>query len=161
MGARARAFAFASDVGPASARTEASRRQAHAMKLTPFERVDDMPFTLTPEELVARRGPPRAQRRNAVALDEYDYGDVVFRFQASGRLEEVTQRAPVVHLCGGPDGVAVPFASLAGFVRGQDPEAFERAGFVVSPRFGFAFAPESPDWVTALARHCIGSWQAL
>ncbi|MCW5631835.1 MAG: hypothetical protein KIT17_00720 [Rubrivivax sp.] len=131
------------------------------MKLTPFRRVDEHSFGLTPEELVARRGPPHARRRNAVALDELDYGDVVFRFQASGRLEEVTRRAPVLHLCGGPSDVAVPFTSLAGFVGGQDPEAFERAGFVVSPRFGLAFAPGSPDWVTALARHCIATWRAL
>ena len=29
------------------------------------------------------------------------------------------------------------------------------------PRFGLAFVPADPDWVTALARHCIPTWRAL
>ena len=86
-----------------------------------------------------------------------DYGDVVYRFQDSGRLEEITQEAEVVTL----GKVAVPFASLAGFIRAQDPDAFERAGFLVSPGFGLAFDPGEPFWVTALARHCIPEWEAL
>jgi hypothetical protein len=57
--------------------------------------------------------------------------------------------------------VAVPFESLAAFIRHQDAEAFERAGFLVSPAFGLAFDPTEPFWVTALARHCIPEWRAL
>lgn len=127
------------------------------MRLTPYEQVDDLSFAVTRDELQARRGPPRHRRRNDVTLDEWDYGDTVYRFQDQGRLEEVTRRAPVLHL----QGIAVPFKALAGFVKGQDPRAFERAGFVVSPAFGLAFAPDSPDWVTALARHCIETWRAM
>ena len=52
---------------------------------------------------------------------------------------------------------AVPFAFLEAFILKQDPASFEAAGFIVSPEFGFAFAPDSPHWVTALARHCIGT----
>lgn len=127
------------------------------MRLSPFVRVDDIPFTLTPATLLRRRGPPLRRTVNAVGLDAFDYGGVVLRFQASGRLEEVTQRVPVLHL-----GVlAVPFRSLAGFVQAQDRDTFERAGFVVSPRFGLAFVPSEPDWVTALARHCLPAWGAL
>ena len=127
------------------------------MNLTPFVRVDDVSFTLTSQELQARFGSPLRCGRNAVALNEFDYGHTVYRFQDSGRLEEVTQRAPVLHL----DQVAVPFAALEGFVRSQDSEAFERAGFLVSPRYGLAFVPREPDWVTALAAHCIPTWRAL
>jgi hypothetical protein len=82
---------------------------------------------------------------------------VVFRFQAGGRLEEVTQRVPVLHL----GALAVPFRALGAFVRAQDEDAFERAGFVVSPRLGLAFVPAEPDWVTALALHCMPAWCAL
>ena len=39
--------------------------------------------------------------------------------------------------------------------------AVGRAGFVVSPRFGLAFDPGEPSWVTALARHCLPQWEAL
>ena len=127
------------------------------MKLEPYVQVDDTPFTLRSEELLRTRGEPWRAQRNGVGLDEMDYGDVVYRFQACGRLEEITLQAEVVML----GNVAVPFATLAGFVRAQDPDAFERAGFVVSPRFGLAFDPREPFWITALARHCIPQWEAL
>lgn len=128
-----------------------------APRLEPFVAFDDVPFSIGVQDLVARLGPPNRQSRNAVALNAYDYGHSVFRFQDGGRLEEITKRAPVLQI----GAVAVPFHALAGFLRGQDDEAFERAGFVVSPRYGLTFVPEDPDWVTALARHCLPTWRAL
>lgn len=127
------------------------------MKLEPYEQVDDTPFSVSSADLLRSLGQPWRAGRNGVGLNEMDYGDVVYRFQDCGRLEEVTVRAEVVSL----GNVAVPFPSLAAFIRDQDPEAFERAGFVVSPQFGLAFDPSEPFWVTALARHCIPEWQAL
>jgi hypothetical protein len=118
------------------------------MKLTPFVEVDGLPFSTTREQLSGR---------NSVGLNEMDYGDCVFRFQDCGRLEEITRRAPVVHF----GEVAVPFASLEPFIVEHDPAAFERGGFRVSPKYGIAFVPQSPDWVTALASHCIETWRAL
>lgn len=129
----------------------------HAMRLEPFSTVDTVAFTTTRDALLRRRGRPLREGRNVVGLIELDYGDVVFRFQDCGRLEEVTARAQVLHL----GSIAVPFPTLASFVRNNDPALFERAGFIVSPRYGLAFAPDSPDWVTALAAHCIGEWRAL
>lgn len=127
------------------------------MKLQPFEQVDDTPFTASMDDIVRAHGQPWRSQRNDVGLNELDYGGVVYRFQDSGRLEEITQEAEVVSL----GKVAVPFTSLAGFIRAQDPDAFERAGFLVSPGFGLAFDPTEPFWVTALARHCIPEWEAL
>lgn len=131
------------------------------MRLQPYVRVDDVRFEATPGELLARFGPPVARRRNGVGLNELDYGDAVYRFQDSGRLEEVTRRAPVLYLLDGGAVVDLPFAALAAYLRGHDAQAFERAGFLVSPRFGFAFVPAEPDWLTALAAHCIETWRAL
>ncbi len=128
-----------------------------ALRLQPFTAFGDLPFSLSVEDLIARLGPPNRCARNDAALNEYDYGHSVLRFQDGGRLEEITQRAPVLQL----DTVAIPFPALAGFVLAQDSEAFERAGFLVSPAFGIAFVPGEPDWVTALARHCIPTWRAL
>ena len=127
------------------------------MKLDPFVQVDGTPFTLSRQDLLHARGEPFRAGRNGVGLDEMDYGDVVYRFQDSGRLEEITLRGEVVHI----GKVAVPFASLAAFVRAQDGECFERAGFLISPRFGVAFDPAEPCWVTALARHCLPEWRRL
>ena len=127
------------------------------MRLQPFERVDDTAFTASRDEVMRARGAPARATRNDVGLHELDYGSVVFRFQDGGRLEEVTQQARTVIL----GNVSVPFAALATFVREQDDAAFERAGFIVSPRYGLAFDPSCPCWVTALARHCIDTWRAL
>ena len=127
------------------------------MHLTPFIAVDDISFGISPEQLTARLGAPDRVERNNIALTAYDYGDSVYRFEDIGRLEEITRRSPVLHL----GAVAIPFAALEGFVRVQDAGAFERAGFLVSPAFGFAFVPAEPDWVTALARHCMPTWRAL
>lgn len=128
-----------------------------ALRLEPFTAFGDLSFSLGIEDLIARLGPPNHQSRNAAALNEYDYDHSVLRFQDSGRLEEITRRAPVLQL----GTVVIPFAALGSFVLAQDADAFERAGFLVSPAFGIAFVPEEPDWVTALARHCIPTWRAL
>ena len=128
-----------------------------ALRLQPFTAFGELDFSLSVEEMVARLGPANRCSRNNVALNEYDYGHCVLRFQDNGRLEEITRRAPVLQL----DTVAIPFTALANFVLAQDDEAFERAGFLVSPALGLAFVPGEPDWVTALARHCIPTWRAL
>ena len=127
------------------------------MNLSPYEQVNDTPFSTTAAEILERRGPPSRSFRNGVGLNEMDYLDVVYRFQDCGRLEEITLQAEVVTM----GNIAVPFASLAAFIREHDALVFERAGFVVSPRYGLAFDPDQPFWVTALARHCIGEWEAL
>jgi len=127
------------------------------MRLEPFERVDGRAFSVTRADLVASQGSPQRESQNAVGLYELDYGNVVYRFQLSGRLEEVTAEAPVLHV----DNVSVPFTNLETFVCSHDSAAFRRAGFVVSPRFGVAFDPREPSWVTALAHHCLPQWEVL
>ena len=127
------------------------------VKLDPYVQVDGTPFSVSSAEVLRAHGKPWRTERNGVGLNELDYGSVVYRFQDSGRLEEVTVRAEVIAL----GNVAVPFGTLAAFIRNQDPEAFERAGFLVSPGYGLAFDPGEPYWVTALARHCLPEWEAL
>lgn len=127
------------------------------VRLVPYASVDGLPFTASMAEVRQRFGPPLQERRNAVALNELDHGSVVYRFQDNGRLEEVTCEAHEVDL----GSHVVPFAGLPAFIRERDPDAFERAGFIVSPAFGLAVVPDDPFWVTALARHCIAAWRAL
>ena len=127
------------------------------MKLKPYVRVDTTPFTASREQVLEQRGLPLKALRNSVGLNELDYGTVVYRFQDCGRLEEVSMRAPVVYV----GNVDVPFAGLESYVRAEDKSAFERAGFIVSPKFGLAFDPSCPTWVTALAPHCIDTWRAI
>ncbi|OUM03936.1 hypothetical protein [Variovorax sp. JS1663] len=127
------------------------------MNLVPFVSVDGTPFSIAREDLLRTRGRPARTGRNGVGLNELDYGSVVYRFQDSGRLEEITLQAPLVII----GQLTVPFHALASFVRSEDADAFERAEFVVSPRFGLAFDPKEPFWVTALAAHCLDAWRAI
>lgn len=127
------------------------------MKLLPFIRVDATPFSASREDIERERGRPVQEAFNLVGLTELDYGTVVFRFQSSGRLEEITMQAQAVEV----EGCDVPFHALETFVRERDDAVFDRAGFVVSPRFGLAFDPRSSGWVTALAAHCLDEWRAL
>ena len=66
------------------------------MHLTPFVQVDDLPFSTTRAALLRRKGPPLRRFINDVALEVFDYGGVVFRFQASGRLGGGGERGPGV-----------------------------------------------------------------
>lgn len=127
------------------------------MNLTPFVRVDATAFSASRAEILRAWGAPARSCRNSVGLNELDYQSTVFRFQDCGRLEEITLEAPVVAF----GVVVVPFSALEPFVLAHDSEAFERAGFIISPTFGLAFDPHCPSWVTALAEHCIDSWRAL
>jgi hypothetical protein len=127
------------------------------MHLQPYQSVDGTPFTATREDIIRAHGPPHSEERNNIGLTALDYGALVYRFQDSGRLEEVTARAQVLHL----GALAIPLGTLAMFVRANDSAAFERAGFLVSPRYGIAFVLDEPCWVTALARHCLPQWEAM
>ncbi|HQQ71134.1 MAG TPA: hypothetical protein PLL92_12585 [Alicycliphilus sp.] len=127
------------------------------MHLHPYVSVNGTPFTATRADIIRAHGQPHSEERNNVGLTALDYHDVVYRFQDSGRLEEVTTRAQALHL----GALAIPFGTLATFVRANDAAAFERAGFLVSPRYGIAFVPDEPGWLTALARHCLPQWEAM
>ena len=127
------------------------------MQLVPFVSVNGLPFTASREDVLRLHGKPLQEGFNVVGLIEFDYGSAVYRFQTSGRLEEVTLQAATVQL----GAEVIPFEALRGFVRTYDREMFERAGFVVSPRYGLAFDPTSDRWLTALAAHCLGEWRAL
>jgi hypothetical protein len=127
------------------------------MKLQPFVKVDETAFSASRADITSLLGEPLREGRNDVGLNELDYGDVVYRFQDGGRLEEITKQASVVVL----GTVVVPFDTLASFIREYDGAAFERAGFLVSPAFGLAFDPKDRCWVTAIAEHCINTWKAL
>ena len=93
------------------------------VKLAPFNSVDGVAFSISPEQLVAQLGQPMSKGRNEVGLNEFDYGAEVYRFQDSGRLEEITKCASVVH----NGELAVPFGSLQRFIKKQDHSAFERS----------------------------------
>ena len=127
------------------------------MHVIPYLLVDQLPFMASHDQVRHYYGKPLSIERLEIGLQALDYGSWVARFQHNGRLEEITKRAPELFLF----GQRVPFAGLETFVRQRDAGVFVRSGFVVSPRFGLAFVPGEPDWVTALAAHCIPTWRSM
>ena len=127
------------------------------MHVIPYLLVDQLPFSATHDQVRRHYGKPLRTETLNIGLHTLDYGQWVARFQHNGRLEEITKRAPCIHL----HGQRVPFARLEAFVRRHDPAVFVRSDFVVSPRYGIAFVPGDSNWVTALAAHCIPTWRAM
>jgi len=126
------------------------------VRLEPFVRVHGTPFTISHAELIRLRGPAFNRTEDDDGLNVLDFGDSIYRFTTDGTLAEVSLQASVV-LFG---NVAVPFGNLVGFIRSQDIEAFDRAGYLVSPAYGLSFLSYRPFWVTALARWRVAEWKA-
>lgn len=129
-----------------------------AMNFVPYQLFGETCFDATEADVLRQLGTPRSHQLLPIGLLELDHGDVVHRFQTStGRLEEITRPAPLLWL----DGQMLLFPQLVAHVRAHDATAFERGGFLVSPRYGLAFVPGQPSWVTALAVHCIDTWRRM
>ena len=127
------------------------------MRIEPFSKLGHVSLNISRNELELVLGAPSAKRTNRIGLEEHDYEDSVYRFQASGVLSEVTIRA--VHVEFGNIGVA--FANLAGFIASNDPLSVEKHGFILSPRYGVAFDPEHRPWLTVLTKTGLDAWQKL
>lgn len=127
------------------------------MRFSPFTKVGDITFGTDAGTLAGLIGQPRAQRVNRDGLMEFDYGSVVYRFDETSTLVEITADSPAIQL----DSHQVPFACLASCIREHDQSAFERYGFLVSPRFGIAHDPDFPSWVTAFPEKSLHFWRAI
>lgn len=127
------------------------------MQVVPFERVGVIVFSTTQEQLLRTLGPPLQEHHNRACLHEYEYPTEIYRYDQTGQLEEVSFYAVDVFL----GNQSVGFQELGAYVRSHDVLTFEGHGFLVSPRFGVAFDPESPCWTTAISRGVVEKWRVL
>lgn len=127
------------------------------MRIEPFTKLGDVSLGANRDELCALIGTPLSTGKNRVGLEEFDYGDRVFRFESNGLLSEITIEAKQITL----GRVSVPFNHLADYIAANDSHSFERYGFVVSPAYGIAFDPEHRHWVTVLTKRGLGNWTKL
>ncbi|MBE0462096.1 MAG: hypothetical protein ACTIDY_01535 [Halomonadaceae bacterium] len=124
------------------------------MRIEPFSKLDDVSLNATRDDLSRLLGAPLGTKVNRIGLEEFDYRDRIFRFEPSGFLSEVTIKAERVEF----DQVSVQFTALSGFIFSNDPQSFEKHGFIVSPAYGVAFDPEHHPWVTVLTRGGLDGW---
>lgn len=124
------------------------------MKIEPFAALGEITFGSDQATVVARLGEPQRTSTSRTGEFELHYPRIVVRL-AKGRVVEATADSKAIQL----GGAEVPFQTLSAFVRAQDQGVFERTGFVVSPKYGIAFDPAFPCWVTAFPRERLASWQ--
>lgn len=127
------------------------------MRIEPFSKLDHVSLDANRDELSRLLGAPLRNNVNQVGLEEYDYGNRVFRFEPNGFLSEVTIEAEQVEF----GQVSVPFAVLSQFISSNDPLSFKKYGFIVSPAYGVAFDPEHHSCVTVLTRGGLDAWTKL
>lgn len=126
------------------------------MKIEPFTALGNVAFGSDQASVVKCLGEPQRTSTNRIGEAELHYPHMVVRL-AKQRVVEATADAKAVQI----SGADVPFQTLSAFVRTHDSDAFERVGFVVSPRYGIAFDPAFPCWVTAFPRERLESWQKI
>ena len=127
------------------------------MKIKQFKSVDGIGLDISQSELIKLKGEPVRVEVNSVGLTECDYENSIFRFDSNDDLNELTVNALTLEI----DGEAIQFDELLDFIKANDHEFFERYGFIVSPKFGVAFDPEFPCWVTVLAKVGLIGWQEI
>ena len=127
------------------------------MRIVPFESVGEVNFSASRKDIIATLGQPDQEVDNHIGLHELKYQNIIYRFDKTGALEEITAHAPVLHL----GTISVPFPALAAYIHQQDQSAFTKFGFLVSPHFGLAFDPDCPPWVTVIKKHSIDLWRAV
>ena len=128
------------------------------MKVIPYQSVNAIEFLATKSSVLSRLGQPAKQGLSRTGNIELNYKQITFRFsQKTLEFIEATANAPVIFL----ENVAVEFEVLQRFLEAHDPTSFSVVGFYVSPRFGIAFDPNQPSFVTAFPESELFSWRNI
>jgi hypothetical protein len=125
------------------------------MNYLPFEHLDNIELTVREAEIKLRIGLPCTVRNNEADLIEYDFDKYIFRFDMEGNLSEVTANCKVLEY----KSQKITFKELSKFISVNDIQAFEKYGFIVSPKYGVAFDPEFEPWVTFLTHSGLSGWK--
>lgn len=103
-------------------------------------------------------GIPEKEKKSRSGLIELHYANACYRFDGNTKLLiEITADCSVVEF----EVASLPFKRLAHYLKQQDPDLFEKVGFVVSPKFGVALDPDFSSWVTVFSKQQLLRWQAI
>lgn len=127
------------------------------MKIEPYQSVDSVSFQTSKEDLVATIGDPQNNRTNRLELEEFDYGSKIYRFTKYGILQEVTIDSESIVL----EEKEHSFNGLEQYLKNKDDEVFDCHGFWVSPKFGLAFDPHYPSWITCFTEDGFKEWTKI
>ncbi len=127
------------------------------MKIEPYQSVDGVSFQTSKEDLVAAIGDPQSKKTNRLELEEFDYGSKIYRFTKNDILQEVTIDTESIVL----GEKEHSFSDLEQYLKNEDIEAFDCHGFWVSHKFGVAFDPYCPSWITCFTEDGLKEWNKI
>ena len=123
----------------------------------PYKSINEIPFDSPESEVIERFGSPVRTGVNSIGLKELDYGESIYRIDSSGKLVEVTVNLEKLAL----DSEVVQFCDLEGYLTKNDAGMFNKFGFLVSPKFGFAFDPDQKHWITFFRESGLEDWRNI
>jgi hypothetical protein len=127
------------------------------MRIEPYESLGVAKFGESQSAVIAKLGKPDKETINRLKQIELSYPNAVYRFKDHGGLVESSIHYSAVQL----NCVSVLFPALVGYLRENDKDTFEKAGFTVSPKFGIAIDPEYPSWITIFAKGQLALWKTI
>lgn len=126
------------------------------MKINPYFAANEVAFGSAQSTVITRFGQPLCVGNSYLGDIEFEYRNATFRFcPESQELIEVTADSPILFL----ENLAVRYEVLLEFLRENDEGLFERIGFFVSPKYGIAFDPDHPSYVSAFPKSELAWWQ--
>jgi hypothetical protein len=134
------------------------------MRVIPYISIADIPFGCTEEVVISTCGVPHRREIDRLERLELVYESQTFRLAGdTGKLVEVTACSEYFEIdnCKMPNSKRneVAFVELGYAVARLDQDSFLAHGFFVSPRFGIAFDPHFPPYLTIFARSELYAWQ--
>lgn len=136
------------------------------MRVIPYISFADIPFGSNEEAVISMCG--SADRRGIDRLGrlELKYASQTFRLSGDARvLVEVTACSEYFEIenCTLPNSKRpeIAFVELGYAVAKLDQDSFLAHGFIVSPRFGIAFDPHGPPYLTVFARSELSAWKDM
>ena len=126
------------------------------MRVEPYAAIGDVSFGSTQVMVTEVLGKPEQIARSRDGEIELSYPHLTARF-ANDKLVEVSADAKTISL----GSVVVQFEKLRDFLQQNDDSVFDCIGFLVSPKYGIAFDPEFPSWVTAFPKERLLVWQQI
>lgn len=134
------------------------------MRILPYTNIDQVSFGSSEETVVSILGSKFTRKANEIGQVELAYENSTFRFlKVENILVEVTVNSEYFQIddyCLSA-GSEIAFVELGYFVAKFDQDSFEAQGFIVSPKFGIAFDPHFPSWLTVFSKSELGAWQKL
>ena len=127
------------------------------MRIAAYQSVESVNFNIKRAELIGLLGSPEREMESDMWAVELYYPLGIYRFNSNDQLKEISVDAPKLEI----DGKSVAFEHLAPFLESSDAAVFEASGFLVSPKFGFAFDQFFPSWVTAFPREELQDWHDI